>query len=565
MFGNFVMKTTLCALLLLGGVIASVRAAGPTPTLTRGVGNSVPAVTRAKQAPSARVQEVPAPVIANLWVDMDGGSCTRLATAAEYVSAQACSSFEAAVAASANGDTIRVKAGSYPAQTVTTSKGAPGVRLLAENGTSLSSFSAQSSWVSFENFTTASLGKLFGGTVTNMSLVGVNCACILYIEGGTNNLLKDMTLGPGQLCGELGVIGLAGWASPQQIHNMTIDGVTFTGWTTCAGQHSQAIWPGQGVNGLTIKNSTFLSSNDFTTAYIFYGSQPVSSTSADNIVIENNFFGSLPTGFYAVYGNQASASGICPHVTFRYNTALATLWPGPGDGCSDTSRMTLIGNVGSVAACGSATYMDNVWVNPPCSGSDLQSPSSSWNLVGDGFHLGPGSSARGNGASSSCPATDHDGEVRPQPTATTCDAGADEAPDPTCQAGQLRASAGRPRVGVRTSLITITLRNVGPPCQLQGYAGLSLRTASRVLPTRVRRGGLPALNGSPLAIGLARGPKAVILVAYSNVPARNEKRCSTATRLGVRPPGQPDWLYVRTTIKACNHGMLRESPVLPAP
>jgi hypothetical protein len=63
-------------------------------------------------------------------------------------------------------------------------------------------------------------------------------------------------------------------------------------------------------------------------------------------------------------------------------------------------------------------------------------------------------------------------------------------------------------------------------------------------------------------VPLAHGGRASILVAYSDVPVGREGRCASATRLAIRPPGQPGRLTVRATVGACNHGTLRESPVL---
>ena len=41
--------------------------------------------------------------VANLWVDTNGGSCTRLASPGAYVDAQACVSADAAYGAASNG------------------------------------------------------------------------------------------------------------------------------------------------------------------------------------------------------------------------------------------------------------------------------------------------------------------------------------------------------------------------------------------------------------------------------------------------------------------------------
>jgi chitodextrinase len=55
---------------------------------------------------------------ANLWMDTNGGSCTRSATAAAWSDAVACSSLNAAYQAANPGDTIRVKGGSYGDQDI---------------------------------------------------------------------------------------------------------------------------------------------------------------------------------------------------------------------------------------------------------------------------------------------------------------------------------------------------------------------------------------------------------------------------------------------------------------
>jgi hypothetical protein len=52
---------------------------------------------------------------ANLWVDTNGGTCTRQATAGAYVDAQACGSLNAAYAAASPGDLVLVKPGTYTA------------------------------------------------------------------------------------------------------------------------------------------------------------------------------------------------------------------------------------------------------------------------------------------------------------------------------------------------------------------------------------------------------------------------------------------------------------------
>lgn len=61
----------------------------------------------------------PAAQTANLWVDPDGGTCTRSASAVEYDDAAACGTLAAALGAKTVGDLILVASGDYPAETVT--------------------------------------------------------------------------------------------------------------------------------------------------------------------------------------------------------------------------------------------------------------------------------------------------------------------------------------------------------------------------------------------------------------------------------------------------------------
>jgi hypothetical protein len=136
------------------------------------------------------------------------------------------------------------------------------------------------------------------------------------------------------------------------------------------------------------------------------------------------------------------------------------------------------------------------------------------------------------------------------------------APSRTCRASQLRGALLDSSGAAGTIVLSLTLRNVGPPCTSSGYAGLQLRTATRSLPTRVLHGGLSILNGSPRLVRLTSGGPATILVAYSDVPVGRERHCAAATRVAIRPPGQPGRLTIRAAAGACNHGTLRESPIL---
>lgn len=71
---------------------------------------------------------------ANLWVDSNGGTCTRQTSPATYSDAAACSSLNAAYAAASGGDTVRVRTGSYGAQTISATAKTSYVTFRADGG-----------------------------------------------------------------------------------------------------------------------------------------------------------------------------------------------------------------------------------------------------------------------------------------------------------------------------------------------------------------------------------------------------------------------------------------------
>jgi len=141
---------------------------------------------------------------------------------------------------------------------------------------------------------------------------------------------------------------------------------------------------------------------------------------------------------------------------------------------------------------------------------------------------------------------------------------------PACRAAQLRGRPAGSSGAAGTIVLSISLTNRGTACTLRGYAGLRLMVgARRPLPTSVAHGGLAVLNQRPKTVRLARGTVATILIAYSDVPTGYERTCPSASEILVRVPGDPTWLGVLAHTRVCDHGTLRESPLLagrrPAP
>lgn len=65
---------------------------------------------------------------ANLWVDTNGGTCARQASAGAYIDAQACSSLDAANDICQGGDTVMIKSGTYPVQIISGTAGRSSTR-----------------------------------------------------------------------------------------------------------------------------------------------------------------------------------------------------------------------------------------------------------------------------------------------------------------------------------------------------------------------------------------------------------------------------------------------------
>jgi uncharacterized protein DUF4232 len=133
---------------------------------------------------------------------------------------------------------------------------------------------------------------------------------------------------------------------------------------------------------------------------------------------------------------------------------------------------------------------------------------------------------------------------------------------PTCRAAQLRGHLLNSSGAAGTIVLSVTLTNRGATCTLKGYTRLQLMAgARRPLATRVVHGGLAVLSQRPHTVVLRQGATATVLIAYGDVPTGYE-RCPTGTEILLRVPADQTWIGVLARTTACNHGTLRESPLL---
>jgi hypothetical protein len=414
-------------------------------------------------------------VVANLWVDTNGGSCVRQATPSIYDDAQACGSFDAAWDAASAGDTIRVISATYSGQTVSGDK-ANETKIIAENGTTLTgAMIAQGDYMTLENVTINvgnTHGQSSGSNITGTNVIfkdvnlwgafvsmQVNGSDFTW-QGGT--LGQNGTIGGERRCSE-------GDGQPVWINGdgTTIDSIRFN--PQQASLNAPECGPDstfhlenirvQGADDVTVKNSWFLSGSDAGSGHVFLTTtSPSSPDQVTNFKLLNNVMEPV-NGSYAL--QQHSNVQSCATYVFAYNTLHQdTLL-----GCGTKTGMQWIGNLGvkPSAAC-NGTYTRNVWqhnVNTAC-GSDtwVNGPAYSVSNLGinaDKRHLNTGSPAinagETNTASDFCTGTlgsiDFEGDLRP--VGSACDAGADETTnggeDPSDPAPDPSDSFGRDSIG----------------------------------------------------------------------------------------------------------------------
>jgi chitodextrinase len=219
----------------------------------------------------------PPPGAANLWIDTNGGSCTRQATAGSYSDAQACASFAAAYGAAASADLVRIRAGSYGAQFF-----AGGVGSSQPRGTKTLTFIGEPGNV-IRQIHFGSSGLVFdgiridaGGTKTSGAAFENSGGSFLFKNGSIGNVLDEkgaMLNGPNMMFDNV------------LFHDVVIRG---------AGVHLEcimALWN----QGMVIRNSTFRNCGIMSASIgigDFWSNPPPPYS---HVTLENNYWGTSRT------------------------------------------------------------------------------------------------------------------------------------------------------------------------------------------------------------------------------------------------------------------------------
>jgi hypothetical protein len=389
---------------------------------------------------------------ANLWVDTNGGSCTRQATAGAYSDAQACGSMDAAYQAAQAGDIIMVKAGTYGDQTINNRAGLGSTPVLIQPASG-ESFTINGCLTVNTHDLTLEGGGNVGTNETDRIIVtghGGDCSIdlkndhdvvedvhtrnIWYGDGLSNSALRYSEVGPYNLNGEdwCGDIFRVEGSTNLTVEYNQIHGVK--GVTPCLGAHTDAM-DSQMTNGVIRGNRIWACGGQC----VFFHNDSTGTVIENNMIEETNACG----------GDCGAPDeiGTWGTVTIRYNTLDGNTGfgkedpndPRPGNAnvyanifltetvtCNDTTGIVL------------TTYDHNVWAGgtPNCGNAKVCTP-----RLTDGtlwtntdrqadFHLAASDTcARDAGAGAISVAKDIDEQTRPQGAAI--DIGADEVPATT--------------------------------------------------------------------------------------------------------------------------------------
>jgi hypothetical protein len=403
---------------------------------------------------AARALALPLVETANLWVDPNGGGCSRSATPAVYDDGAACSSFNAAYGAAQLGDVVLVKAGTYsygvinddprkdsPIATArVTIRAAMGEHVQFGNATEhggTCSPNSSNTDVCASNLELADmrLNGLQWHQGVNLTLTHITVPNGVYVSGQNFRMIGGQ-VGPANSNGGSGdgvVLACAASTSdmicdgstPAKMRpTATFDGVTFTHIlkTVDLAAHTDCLQT-TSFASLTIENSTFTACAD---APIILGDENEAVTQTANLLIQNNFInegtsqgltmGSRYRGSLVVQYNtfNTGALNVQSPVLFRGNaiTSLASAVCTALTNAGATLTYNVFGN-GSMQ-CGSTNFVSRRPFGFVSAGPDAPD-----------LHIHSGSPLVARGDPAHHPAKDIDGQARS--ISGKPDAGADQA------------------------------------------------------------------------------------------------------------------------------------------
>lgn len=352
----------------------------------------------------------PAAGTANLWIDTNGGTCTRSASAVAYVDASACSSLNAAYQAASLGDSVLVKGGSYGSQTIddeptkdTTGLAADVVFDEASGesvtfssinlGTALNAGDGPDH-LTLRNFAAPATSRTCGMNATGSETVAelgdvtidaIDTTCFQFF-GVQNVQIKNSDIGPlscaaaGDPCNSKVDAQAGGVTSNDNIkigpYNVFHDDVFASNCAPISSPgddcHGELLILFAGTN-ITVNSNRFYAGEVYGVMMQRAGGAPV------EVLIENNWFGETYNSSLGAPQSSQRGTSICfcgtnmTNITVRGNSfALNENISNEGGGTA--TNVNILGNTfgGPSGGCFSgATFQYNTWTSGTCGASDL--------------------------------------------------------------------------------------------------------------------------------------------------------------------------------------------------
>jgi hypothetical protein len=360
---------------------------------------------------SAARRAAPRPALYVSPTGVDGRGCTASAP---------CASFDAAYHAASPGQLVLIGGGAYGEQTISVdaTKTSP-TKVIFEPAAgaapTVAGLTVYGSHVEFENLAigvwatrdTASDVIFFNVRATHMFMT--SSTDISVIRGSIGPSTNDDNGDISPQCPSC--------PPPQRI---LIDGVTFHDAVLTPGSdaHVECLQVGE-IDGLTIRNSRFINCE---THNVFIS--PWWGGDERNILLVNNFGGTVRTGYYGFRLAAGDPGQTCANIFFRYNSATTAFLIQCGKVEGQVQMTANVGPFSAVACFPFITFRYNVFDGAKCGPTDRKAPSGFVDAAASDLHLLPTSAAVGHGDPKSFPVRDIDGHRRPIVRGRKPDAGA---------------------------------------------------------------------------------------------------------------------------------------------
>jgi len=373
---------------------------------------------------------------ANLWVDLDGGTCTRSATLVAYDSAAACASFAGAYLAASGGDTVRVKAGTYPGKVTVGGTKTPAVTFIGEPETVIDSGTGKDNGLT-----------LIGNVIIDAVNIAGDYPQVWFREPG-NSTWRNSRMYEGRQernCGNSEPVMIYSSSLSFTVSNSAMQNIVIEAQRAapageagaCApdGYHLEQLRIDGNVDGVLLDRVTFEAClngagyNGCGSGQVFVTS-PSTMVYPRNLTIRNSIFKGGPNYWIQTHTNVS----VCNGWTIAYNTFKNS----SSYACGSRSNMLLVGNLGTEPqnCVSGTTYTKNVWqwsTGTPC-GTDTRVTGTNFQVnqlgLNADFTLAAGSPAidaaeTAGYCTTSLGSVDRFGNTRPV-GAAGCDAGAHE-------------------------------------------------------------------------------------------------------------------------------------------